>query len=198
MTVTVDSQTLPTEELGLETLGDVLSHLQTNNRLVTQVLIDGREPDLQAVPQLRRKPLLGHTVFIETVEPRQIAIEVLDEIEQQMTTADAARLAAIDHLSASEPNKALQKLSGCFTIWQSAQQAIQKVAQLLRVDLNLVRVDDTTLTDALNAFADQLRTIRSALESRDYVLLTDTLQYEVGQTVRQWREALDQLRAIVA
>lgn len=198
MTVTVDSQTLPTEELGLETLGDVLSHLQTSNRLVTQVLIDGREPDLDAVPQLRRKPLLGHTVFIETIEPRQIALDVLDEVEAQMTTADAARLAAIDHLSANEPNKALQKLSGCFTIWQSAQEAIQKVAQLLRVDLDLVRVDDITLTDALNAFAEQLRSIRASLESRDYVLLTDTLQYEVGQTVRQWREALEQLRAIVA
>jgi len=198
MTVTVDSETLPVEQLGLSTLGDVLCHLQTQNRLVTQVLIDGREPDLQHVPQLRKRALLGHTVFIETTAPRDIALDVLDQIDQQMDQADIARVAVIDHLTAGEPNKALQKLSGCFTTWQSAQEAIEKIAQLLRVDLNMIRVDDITLTEALQAFAGQLRSIKEALDARDYVLLNDTLQYEVGQTVRQWRDALGQLREIVA
>jgi hypothetical protein len=198
MTVTVDSQSLPVEQLGFKTVGDVLCHLQTQNRLVTHVLIDGLSPDLDQVGQLRRRPLLGHTVFIETTEPRQIALDVLDGIDRQMTDADAARCTALEHLSANEPNKALQKLSGCFTAWQSAQEAIEKVAQLLRVDLNLVRVDDITLTQALDAFAGQLRSVREALESRDYVLLADTLQYEMEATIAQWREALVQLRAIVA
>ncbi len=198
MTVTVDSETLPIEQLGLSTLGDVLSHLQGQNRLVTQVLIDGREPDMDHVPQLRRRTLLGHTVFIETSEPRQIAIDVLDEIERQMDQADLTRVAALDHLSAGETNKALQKLSGCFTIWQSAQQAIEKVSQLLRVDLELVRVDDITLASALESFAAQLKSIREALEARDYVSLGDTLRYEIGETVHQWRDALTQLRSIVA
>ncbi len=198
MTVTVDSETLPVEQLGLATLGDVLSHLQTQNRLVTQVLIDGCEPDLQHVPQLRKRTLSGHTVFIETTAPREIALDVLDQIDRQMDQADVARVSAIDHLTAGEPNKALQKLSGCFSTWQSAQEAIEKIAQLLRVDLNMIRVDDITLTEALQAFADQLKSIREALETRDYVLLADTLQYEVGQTVRQWRDALAQFRDIVA
>jgi hypothetical protein len=198
MTVTVDSEPLPVEQLGLATLGDVLGHLQSQNRLVTQVLIDGREPDLEHVPQLRRRPIIGHTIFIETTAPQQIAIEVLDQVEQQMDAADAACAAAVDHLGANDPAKAMQKLSGCFSAWQSAQQAIEKVAQLLRVDLDAIRVDDITLSAALQAFAGQLRAIREALESRDYVALTDTLQYEVGQTVRQWRDALAQLRAIVA
>jgi hypothetical protein len=198
MTVTVDSQTLPIDQLGFKTVGDVLSHLQTQNRLVTHVLIDGLSPDLEQVGQLRRRPLLGHTVFIETTEPRQIAVEVLDGIERQMTEADTSRRAALEHLSANEPNKALQKLSGCFTIWQSAQETIEKVAQLLRVDLNLIRVGDTTLTEALGAFAGQLRSVRESLEARDFVLLADTLQYEMEETIAQWRDALTQLRAIVA
>lgn len=197
MTVTVDSESLPVEQLGLSTLGDVLSHIQGKNRLVTQVLIDGSEPDLSHVPTLRSRELLGHTVYIETTEPRQIALDVLGEVEAQMDQADAARAAATDHLNAGETNKALQKLAGCFTIWQSAQQAIEKVAVLLRVDLELVRVDDITLAQALANFAEQLRSIRASLESRDYVSLADTLRYEIGETVHQWREAITQLRAIV-
>ncbi len=197
MTVTVDSQSLAIDELGLETLGDVLSHIQSQNRLVTQVLIDGQSPNLDHVPQLRRSPLQGHTIFIETTLPNEIALEVLSNIEHQMDVADAARLSVIDHLSAGEPNKALQKLSGCFTIWQSAQEAIRKIAVLLRVDLDIVRVEDISLAEALREFAEQLKSIKSSIESRDYVVLSDTLQYEVSHTVRQWRDALTQLRHIV-
>ena len=47
MTVTVDSETLPLDELGLYTFGDVLTHIKEQNRLVTHVLIDGRPPDLE-------------------------------------------------------------------------------------------------------------------------------------------------------
>lgn len=197
MTVTVDSETLPLDELGLYTFGDVLTHIKEQNRLVTHVLIDGRPPDLENVPQLRARNLNGQTVYIETSAPQQIALEVLREIERQMDEAEISRETAIDHLAENLPNKALQKLSGCFTAWQAAQQAIKQVAQLLRVDLDRIQVGSVTLTQALANFASQLRMIRESLESRDYVSLSDILSYEIGQTVAQWRDALTQMRAIV-
>ena len=48
MSVTVDQRPLPVEELGLNTVGEVLTHLQKSGggRLVVHVLIDGQEPDL--------------------------------------------------------------------------------------------------------------------------------------------------------
>ena len=46
MSVTVDDELLPADEMGLQTVGQVLAHLQKENRLVVQVLIDGHEPDL--------------------------------------------------------------------------------------------------------------------------------------------------------
>ena len=194
MTLTVDSQRLATESLGFETLGDVLSHIKSSNRLVTQVLIDGQVPDLSSVANLRSRRLTDHTIFIETSAPNEIAGEVLDEIDSQMETADTARLTAIDHLAAGEPNEALKKLSGCFTTWQAAQQAIGQVAQLLKIDLDLVRVEDMSLSQSLSAFAEQLRGVRDALQRRDFVMLSDTLAYEMEPTIRQWRDALTQLR----
>ena len=195
MTVTVDTEVLPAAELGLSTLGDVLTHVTGRNRLVTQVLIDGQEPDIDHVPQWRRRPLLGHTVFIETHSPADIAADVLDEVARQMDEADVSREKAIDDLHANAANKALQKLSGCFTAWQTAQQAIGQVAKLLKIDLEGVRVDDITLAEALASFAAQLRDLRDAIECRDYVTVSDVLTYEIGKTVGQWRNALTQLRA---
>ncbi|HEX8322424.1 MAG TPA: hypothetical protein VF595_00800 [Tepidisphaeraceae bacterium] len=195
MTVTVDTEVLPATELGLSTLGDLLCHVSNRNRLVTQVLIDGQEPDLDHVPQWRGRSLNGHTIFIETHAPADIAADVLDEIARQMDGAEAAREKAIDDLHAGAANKALQKLSGCFTAWQSAQTAISQVAKLLKIDLDRVRVEDTTLTEALANFAGQLRDVRDAIEARDYVTLADVLTYEIGRTIAQWRDALTQLRA---
>ena len=195
MTVTVDAEVLPAAELGLSTLGDVLTHVSGRNRLVTQVLIDGREPDIDHVPNWRRRPLLGHTVFIETNSPADIAAEVLDEVARQMDAAEINREKAIADLHANAANLALQKLSGCFTAWQAAQQAIGQVAKLLKVDLDRVRVQDITLAEALANFAGQLRDLRDAIEGRDYVTVSDVLTYEIGRTIGQWRDALTQLRA---
>lgn len=197
MTVTVDSESLPVEQLGLSTLGDVLSHLQEKNRLVTQVLFDGTEPDLSHIPALRSRRLLGHTIYIETTEPAQIARDVLTEVIVQMEQADSARRSATEHLVVGETNKALQKLAGCFTTWQTAQQAIEKVAILLRVDLEKIQVEGISLTQILLEFAEQLRSIRSALESRDYVLLADILRYEIDQTTQRWFQAIRQLLGMV-
>jgi hypothetical protein len=171
--------------------------LQEKNRLVTQVLIDGTEPDLSHIPALRSRRLLGHTIYIETTEPAQIARDVLTEVIVQMEQADSARRSATEHLVVGETNKALQKLAGCFTTWQTARQAIEKVAMLLRVDLERIQVEGISLTQILLEFAEQLRSIRSALESRDYVLLADILRYEIDQTTQRWFQAIRQLLGLV-
>jgi hypothetical protein len=197
MNVTIDAQAVAADQLGFTTVGDVLSHVRTQNRLVTQVLIDGRQPDLGGMAALRERPLLGHTIYIETAEPRRIAVDVLSELSVQLDEADHTRRDVVEHLAAGDTSKALQKLSGCFTAWHAGQQAVEQIARLLRVDLAQVRGGDIPLVDVLTRFSQQLRTLRTSLEERDYVVLSDTLEYEIAPTLLQWRSALSELRAIV-
>ena len=50
MSVTVDHEPIAAEELGFETVGQVLSHVQRENgRLVINLLIDGEQPDLSRI-----------------------------------------------------------------------------------------------------------------------------------------------------
>ena len=65
MPVTVDHQPLQTETLGLKTIGQVLAHLQQQDRLVVNVLIDGSEPDLSDMGSIKQSTIYGHTLFIE-------------------------------------------------------------------------------------------------------------------------------------
>ncbi len=197
MSVTVDHRPLAIENLGLKTVGQVLAHLQKHDRLVVHVLIDGEEPDLDHLPTVKQSPVSGHTVFIETADPRQMAVEVLDEVEAALDEADRLKTEAADLLGRNQNAPAMEKLSGCFTTWQHAQESVLKTAQLLRIDLALIRAGGRTMQELFEEFTGQLKQIRTSLESRDFVTLSDLLLYETTQTSAQWRSALVAMKATI-
>jgi len=198
MSVTVDHELISIEELGLRTVGQVLSHVQRENRLVVNLLIDGEEPDLDTIGVVKRSALADHTILIETAEPRQVALDALDEVEDQLSEADRLKGDAVDLLGRGAVEKAMQKLSGCFSTWQNAQESVLKTAQLLRIDLDIMRVDDRSLSQMVGEFAAQLRQIKTSLEARDFVSLCDILTYETTETSDRWCIALQTIRAIVS
>jgi hypothetical protein len=59
-------------------------------------------------------------------------------------------------------------------------------------------VEGRPLTQLLTDFTEQLRSIRSALENRDFVLLTDLLVYETTETTRSWHAAIGSMREIIS
>ena len=199
MSVTVDRQTLATQEMGLQTLGQLIAHLQKDNRLVVHVLVDGEEPDLSQMGSVRKIPLDQHTLFIETADPRELAAQALSEVDAQLEEADQIRQDASDLIAQNQNQKAMEKLSRCFTMWQNAQESVLKTAQLLRLDLSNVRIGggDRPLTEMIAEFADQLRQIKSALENRDFVLLNDILTYEAAESTSRWRSAVQSLRTLI-
>jgi hypothetical protein len=198
MAVLIDDRELAIDELGLETVGQVLQHVKRGNRLVVNVLIDGEEPDLDLINIVRQKSLRNHTVFIETAEPRQMALEVLNAVESQFDEADRLKGEAVDLLQKGEPTRALERLGGCFTTWLHAQESVLKTAQLLRVDLDALQIGAESLSEWVATFAEQLRGIKGSLEARDFVLLSDILTYETADTTEKWKASLGAIRATIA
>ena len=194
MSVTIDHEPLAAEKLGMKTVGQVLAHVQKENRLVTSLLIDGQEPDLNRIGTVRQALLSGHTLFIRTTEPTQMALEVLGDVEDQLDETDRLRVDAIDFLQRGQANRALEKLSGCFTAWQNAQESVIKISQLLKINLETLRVKGRPLARLVDDFTVQLRQIKTTLENRDFVTLGDILAYEATETSSLWRDALAALR----
>ena len=197
MSVTVDDSPLRAEELGLRTVGQVLAHLKRKKRLVVHMLIDGLEPDLHRLGDVRQSPLKDHHVFIETADPREMALDVLKQVEAQLGEADRIKSEAANLLQSNQNGRAMEKLSGCLTIWQHAQESLLKTARLVKIDLDQIIVGGRPLTELILQFAEQLKQIRSSLENRDFVSLGDVLIYETQQTSAQWRLALEELRRMI-
>ena len=191
MSVTVDHEPLAVSELNLETVGQVFSHLQRENRLVIQVLIDGEVPQAHELGRLRQTRLNGHTLFIETADPRELALEVLDEVVQQINESEPLKAEVTELLHRNLTGKAMEKLGVVVRAWQHAQESITKVTELLRIDLKHVDVEGRPLEEMLNDFSCQLRAIKFALEQRDFVSLSDVLTYETAETSAKWLAAVE-------
>jgi hypothetical protein len=197
MSVTVDDRPLAAENLGLKTVGQVLSHLKRDNRLIVHVLIDGKEPDLRRFRTIKKYPLSAHTVFIETADPKQMARQFLDEVEAQLTEAERLKSESSKLLGRKQFAPAMEKLGGCFKTWQHAQDSLLKTAQLLRVDPESIKVHGRALTDLIADFTGHVRQIRAALEGRDFATLSDLLADKMSRVVQQWRDAIRCFRGAI-
>ncbi|HSV15909.1 MAG TPA: hypothetical protein VLI90_16730 [Tepidisphaeraceae bacterium] len=199
MSVTVDQEPLAAEALGLVTVGQVLAHLQRDDRLVVNLLIDGEQPDLSRMGALRQSSVNGRTLYIETADPSEMALEALDEVEEQLKSADKFKNDAAELLQRNQVARAMEKLGQCFTTWQAGQESVLKVGQLLRLDLEAMSIGGgQSLIDVLGEFTQQLRDIKDTLVERDFVALTDLLLYETTETNLRWSAVLDALRAVIS
>jgi hypothetical protein len=195
MSVTIDQQEIPAELMGLSTVGEVLAHLKQRNRLVVHLQIDGQSPDLGEMETVRSQRVAGKTVYIETTEPKRIVADVVRDVGLLLDEAETSRVAAIDLLQKGQHVDAFRQLGVCFNSWSNSRQSVLQLARLLRIDLDQVELEDTMLSDWLNQFTQQLTDIRSALEARDFVQLSDVLSFEADQTNQRWRTALDAIAA---
>jgi hypothetical protein len=198
MSVTVDERELATESLGLKTVGQVLSHLKRKqNRLIVHVKIDGEEPDLKRIKTIKKFPLMGHRILIETADPRDMARQFLDEVDAQLTEADRLKSESARLLGNNQYAPAMEKLGGCFKTWQHAQESLIKTAQLLRIDPQRIKVGGRALTDLLSDFTTHLRLMRTALDGRDFNALADLLAHKMSRAVEQWRDAVRSFRGVI-
>lgn len=196
MPVFVDEQSLPAQELGLTTVGEVLTHLRNDNRLVVSLLIDGKQPC--EIGPVRRSPVTNKTLYIETARSADIARQAIDEAQEQLGRTDPLRLGAAEMLEKNQISGAMDKLGAYFNLWQSVHESALKICQLLQLDLERTIVNSESIADRLAAFTAQLRQITQTLINRDFVSLTDQLLYEAPQTCRDWLDLLAELREMRA
>jgi hypothetical protein len=194
MSVTVDHETLAAEELGFSTVGHVLTHVQTDDRLVVNLLIDGLQPDLSEISSLRKSLLQGKTLYIETACPGEMALDVLDDVQEQLILAEQYKSEAAELLQKNQLAKAMEKLGVYFSTWQAAHESVLKTSQLLRLDLETMQVDSQSIAEILTDFTAQLRQTKQTLVDRDFVSLTDQLLYETSSTCDRWIKVLDAIR----
>lgn len=191
MSVTVDSETWDVS--AFSNLGQVLDQLTKQQRLVTQLLVDGTEPDLTAMTLVRGQELAGCEIYIESASPAVVANEVLEAAIVRLDEAEREAATAADLVQQTDAAPGVAHLSHAFTRWSEAQQAIAQVLALFKLDAATFKIPAT-----MEELAAHLREMKQAVEREDYVTLADVLQYDLPGTLGSWRGNVEQLRGAVA
>ncbi|MEM8875966.1 MAG: hypothetical protein AAGD32_17105 [Planctomycetota bacterium] len=191
MSVTVDGEAMNTTEMS--NVGDVIDRLTGENRMITQLLIDGVEPNLDDQAALRTRPIDGGEIYIESASPAVVASEVLEAAILRLDEAEREAATAADLVQQTDATPGVARLSQAFSRWSEAQHAVGQVLGLLNLDPAAFQLPAT-----MDELAAHLREMKQAVEREDYVTLADVLQYDLPGTLGTWRGNVEALRGAVA
>lgn len=173
---------------------DIRQDLAGKKRMLVAIYTDGRlvpSDELEAV--LDSPAGRYEKVDFQSAVPQTLAREVLRHAREMVAEAAPLCQQAGELLSGGQTARAMELLGNCIGVWNQVQESLVKSAGLLGLDLARLQVEGGNVNDLMEDFAAQLRQVKEALENRDYVQLSDILQYELPDVAPRWQTLLDQV-----
>ena len=195
----LDEQPIDTTDLAGDTLEQLLRVVQdercTPGRLIVGVCCDGQDVESDALAAaLAKAPSDFERVDIFTSGKESLVVEALTQAATSLeeTARQVEQVAAL--LTEGKEKEGAEVLAGCIAVWQQVHMAIDQSIRMLGIDPNELVVHGEPLLRLLAKPAEVLRQIKEALQSQDFVMLSDVLQYEFGDACEQWLDLIVQLR----
>lgn len=194
MRVLLDDQPCETEGTTIgEAIAGAAALAGERGRVVVEVCVDGAPWTASEIgsPDLSRRT--ADEISLVSTDLRELVAETLTGAAGALTEADDLQRAAAKGIQANEHAPAMQKLGEALSIWSSVREAVVKACEATRIDLEALRIGDESVRTSVDLLHDRLRTVRAALEADDPVALSDTLLYDLPETVVAWREMIQGL-----
>lgn len=125
-----------------------------------------------------------------TADPHQVVAEALDECSEVLDAAETQRRETIDRLTQGDHASGASALGECCRAWQQVQEAICNSVGLLGLEFGALQINGEPFAAVLAGARDQLIQVREALLARDFVLVSDILEYEFEPIIQAWRGAI--------
>lgn len=193
MRITLDEQAC---ELSATSVGEAIAAAadlaESNGRLVVEVYVDGEKLSDEALGEERRMASNADEVRLVSVEPTQMVRQTLLDAAELLESIDMTQRTAAERLQEADEATGFEMLGEALEMWIIVQRATLQSAQLLSLDLDKVRTDEMTMLEGIERLNGHLVQLRSALQTRDSVSVSDTLLYEMPAVVEAWEALLKQ------
>lgn len=193
MIVTLDGQRIDSLPQAGSTLEKVIEHLRTTRlgeRIVITVAWNGRDlTGTELTDRLGVAPGGDDQLDLESAMPCEVSAMALREVADQLRIATDALPEIANGFHAGGADAALAGLSSLLGVWANCQHTLGDASKLLGRDLGEEEFQGARLTTHLQAVADVLRSVREAVQNRDYVLLADLIEYEMPGVCTLWQGA---------
>ena len=202
MPILLDKQplVLPNYLTDHSTLGDVLKWVRTvlpQGHVVVGVVRDGEVLEGAALTQSRRLPLGASEIVLTSGVQKDLALTLLGKLAALIEWLAPQHKEVAGELERGSTQHALERLGNILSAWQQIQEAYGNLSRMLEISLKELPVHELDGESILTEFVRQLSEIQQALEQRDFVLLSDILQYEMDGAVANWMALLESTLGIV-
>lgn len=131
------------------------------------------------------------TLRFRSVEPRALVRESLLEAGDALQGVSEIQRKAAERFQVGDTETALADLTGALTVWQQVRETLEKSVSMVDIDLSAVSMaEGRTAADEVTALTLELATLKSSIESEDWVQLSDLLGYELVTRAEGWRQML--------
>lgn len=181
-----------TIELALKHVQD---HLCADDQLVVGVHCNGQDVPAQEMAATLKKPANSFSsLTILTGTRGSLVSSAMNEAATCLTSTEDACRQTATLLTEGKTAEAAQTLGECLRIWQQVHEAIGKSIEMLQLDPVQVHVDDSPLSELIGKPKGVLLQMKTALQSQDFVLLADILEYEITEVTQNWSSIVKALR----
>ena len=166
-------------------------------RVVVEVAVDGHKLAEDQIAERAEEDLGDQEVRLVTADPKQLAVETLEQVRGRLGEAQEMQQEAADLLQQDQTQPALQKVGESIEAWLQVQQAVLQSAVLLGIDLDQLDIDGQPAHALTTEALERLEDIKTFIQANDTVALADALQYEWPETTDQWHRLIDQVIAAI-
>lgn len=185
-------------EVCAESVGEAIAAaaeiVHKDGRMIVEVSVDGEQWTERELNSPEHVHSLVGDIRLITADPTELVCTTFAEAADALNDADELHREAAELIQADQNRKAMEKLCDALSIWVAVQEAVQKGAALIQVDLDELKICETTAQQSVERLAVQLQEMKQAVETEDPVHLSDTLMYELPDVVQQWRAMLRELQ----
>lgn len=170
-------------------------HVADAGRSVVEVQIDGQAvtgDDLNRYFD-GRATLGDGELRLYTADPRILAVEVLNQVNQQLDVAHQAQTDAAEAFQQDKTAAGIEKVGEAMTVWIQVQQAVTHGSALVNLSLDDRMFEGQPVTVHIHKLIEQIKALRDLLTQRDTLGLADTLAYEWNETADLWQRLVGQV-----
>ncbi|HEY4330153.1 MAG TPA: hypothetical protein VGN88_10495 [Phycisphaerae bacterium] len=193
-------QAVPVELTQESTVGDYLKWIGTmvpEGRVLVRIQVDGAILEGRALTEVRGREMGESTLMLTTGDQKELSLTMLGKLAALIEWLTPQHREVASMLEQGNTQPALERLAGILSAWQEIQSAYGNLAKMLKLSLKELPVREVTGEAVLEEFCKHLGEIQSALTNKDFVLLSDILQYEMEGAIASWMGLLEATLGVV-
>lgn len=190
----------PAHLTAASTVGEHLKWVRTllpKGRILVKVNLNNTLLEGPSLSHSRRDPLGDATLSLHSADQKELSLTMLGKLAALIQWLAPQHKEVASLLERGNTQLGLERLTSIVSAWQQIQSAYGNLAKMVGISVSELPVHDLTGEALLNEFCTQLSEMQTALQNRDFVLLSDILQYEMDGAVANWMALLESTLGVI-